>query len=158
MPDPYERHARTKDSSGWYDQHPRSARKAAAADDTAKRPPAKKDPGLCKAAHWKEPHRPVLRIRAFIWRRTPLCQWSVDWGRTEPRWSCAHEEICAGCGKILRTSIGNAECPDFRPVTEAQRLALERETAERQARVKARRYARRPAVDGPQGYRKPKGP
>jgi hypothetical protein len=156
MPDPYERHGR---ASGWDRWGPNPSRHqqraAAAADSAAKRPPAKKDPSLCKAAHWKEPHQPKLRIRPYIWRRMPLCQWSISWGRTEPSWSCAHEEICAGCGKTLRTSIGDAECPDFHPITETQRLALEREIAEWQARVTARR-ARRPVIDGPQGYRKKK--
>jgi hypothetical protein len=161
MPDPYERHARSP--AVWGPLRSRSQQRAAAAAEQVlpevvpegKRPPAKKDPSLCKAAHWKGPHQPKLRVREYSWRKTPRCRWGIFWRQPEPSWDCSHEEVCAGCGKVLRTSIGKTECPDFHPITEEQRDALERELERWRQRGAARR--RRPVIDGPQGYRKQKG-
>lgn len=158
MPDPYERHGR---GTGWDVWGPTPSRHqqraAAAADDAVKPPPAKKDKDLCKAAHWKGPHQPQLRVREYSWRKTPRCRWGIFWRQPEPSWECSHEEVCAGCGKVLRISISKTECPDFHPITEAERDALEREIERWRERVASRRYQRRPVIDGPQGYRKPKG-
>lgn len=161
MPDPYERHARTKDSSGWEGQNPRAARQAAAAEQVlpevvpeGKRPPGKKDPQLCKAAHWKGPHTPELRIRQVGWRRTLTCKWALSWGTENvPRYYCNHEAFCAGCGKVLSTSIGFNDCPDSHPVTDGERAEIDLDVE----RWRERRTARRqPVIDGPQGYRRRK--
>src|ERR1700733_12244637 len=124
MPDPYERHARPNgygdDFAGRMSR--RQARDAAAQEQLhpevvpqGKRPPGRKDPDLCKAAHWKGPHRPEIRVRANGWlggRRE--CGWGVSWraGEMHHAWFCRHEEVCAGCGKTLRGSkISSGECP-----------------------------------------------
>lgn len=150
MPDPYERHGRN--SWEWGTSPPRGQSRAAAADQglgSAKRPPAKKDPSLCKAQHWKGPHTPVFRIRQYGRQKT-VCKWGANWGKPEPRWHCAHEEVCSECGKVLSAFV-ESRCPDFRPITEAEQEALDREIA----RWAERRSVRhRPVIDGPQGYRK----
>jgi hypothetical protein len=156
MPDPYERHGRN--SWEWGPSPSRGQSRAAAADQElagAKRSPAKKDPDLCKAAHWKGLHRPKLHVREYGWRKKAQCKWTVRWGRDVPVWHCVHEEVCTGCGKILRIGIPAEECPDFHPVTEAEQDALEAEI-ERWRERRAARRLQRPVIDGPQGYRKKK--
>jgi hypothetical protein len=151
VPDPYERHARTKDLSGWESQNPRSARRVAATEPEVKRPPAKKDPSLCKAQHWKGPHTPVFRIRQYG-RQKSTCKWGPNWGKPEPRWHCAHEEVCSGCGKVLSVFVEN-RCPDFHEITEGE----QKQITEKIEQWALRRLARpRPVIDGPQGYRKRK--
>lgn len=154
MPDPYERHARTRDLSGAWGPNPgrRQARMAAAAEPVVKRPPGKKDPDLCKALHWA-PHKPVLRIREFSWKKPLKCAWRNFWSRDVPEWDCNHEEVCSGCGKVLRITVGAAGCPDFHEITETEQQALDTEIELWRVRRAARR---RPVIDGPQGYRKKK--
>jgi hypothetical protein len=162
MPDPYERHARTKDPSGWENQNPRSARQAAAAEQVlpevvpeGKRPPAKKDPNLCKGAHWKMPHKPELRIREYGFRKKDGCHWVIGWGRDEPAWWCLHEEVCARCGKVLRITVEREQCPDFHSIATEEQIELDLEI-ERWRERRAARRLKRPVIDGPQGYRKRK--
>jgi hypothetical protein len=119
-----------------------------------KRPPAKKDPDLCKVVHWKGPHEPELRIREYSWRKTPTCHWRIYWPRLDPVWACAHEKVCAGCGKVLTVFVPAEQCPDFHSITGAEELALEQEALRWAERLATRR--RRPVINGPQGYRKPK--
>lgn len=157
MPDPFERHSRN--AWEWGPAPPRGQARQAAADQelaTPKRPPAKKDRDLCKAQHWKGLHTPVMRIRhPAAWRRVSKCEWRASWGRPpEPRWHCYHEEVCSGCGKVLSMSVGADRCPDYRPVTAAEQAeideVIERWTTRRNRPIRTR-------IDGPQGYRKPKG-
>lgn len=153
MPDPYERHARTKDPSG-SDGNPgrRQSRAAAAAEDQAKRAPAKKDPSLCKVTHWKSPHEPAFQVRSYPWRKKPCC-WRLSWVDEVPEWGCWHQEACTGCGKVLRVSIPAKECPDFHPITEAEQAALAAEIE----RWRLRRAARVTPPKQRTGYRKRKG-
>jgi hypothetical protein len=158
MPDPYERHGR---ASGWDVWGPNPSRHqqraAAAADEAAKRPPAKKDPDLCKAVHWKGPHQPELRIRNFGWRRRMECHWGTTYlDHGDPRWHCVHEEVCAGCGKVLRISIGKFECPYFHEITDEETAAIQADYTRRAELLKNSRRAVRPVINGPQGYRKKK--
>jgi|HubBroStandDraft_1064217.scaffolds.fasta_scaffold436424_2 hypothetical protein len=150
MPDPYERHSRN--AWEWGPNPARSqSRAAAAAEPVVKRPPAKKDPSRCKAAHWKGPHTPALRRRTYGWRRDTPCRWDVSWAGDSPAYFCEHEAFCSGCGKVLATTVGFNDCPDSSPLTDEQRAALEAEIERRRLRRAAR--VRRVA-DGPQGYRK----
>lgn len=158
MPKRFERHAR----SAWEWGTPGSRRDelARAVGEPAGKAPGKKDRNLCKAAHWKAPHQPQLRLQEFGWRRTVGCKWAVSWHSKdgEPSWHCAHEEFCSGCGKVLRPGIGDEECPDFHPVTDAEREAIKAERAEHEARVAAlrarNRWQPKPPVTGKQGYRR----
>lgn len=160
------RHARGK--SDWGVNPSRlAARDAVVAEQShpevvpqGKRPPGKKDPSLCKAAHWKGPHQPVLRMQEYGWRRSTACKWGPSWPVPdgEPSWRCSHEEVCKGCGKVLRISIEAWECPDFHPVTDEERAAIEAERVEHEARVAELRernhWKPRPVITGPQGYRR----
>jgi hypothetical protein len=160
VPDPYERHGRGDGRDAWGPVPSRSQARAAAAAEQVipevvpegKRPPGKKDPDLCKAAHWKGPHQPKLYIRDSGWRKR-RCYWGNAWGRDVPVWFCAHEEVCIGCGKVLHISIPAEQCPDYHAITEAEQAVLDEEVE----RWRQRRLARRqPVIDGPQGYRKRK--
>ena len=152
------RHARGKDD--WGTQPGRSAQRAAAAVEPEKRAPGKKDRDLCKAAHWKGLHQPELRMKSYGWPRKGICLWAVSWRSKngEPVWHCGHEEYCSGCGKALRASIGDSECPGFREITDADLARIEAERAESEVRVAAartrNRWRPRPAITGPQGFRR----
>jgi hypothetical protein len=159
VPKRFERHAR----SAWEWGTPGSRRAElarAVSDDPAGKVPGKKDRNLCKAAHWRGPHRPELRMREFGWRRAAACKWAVSWRSKdgEPSWHCAHEEVCTGCSKILRQFVPIGECPDFHPITAGEREAIEAERAEHDARVVATRARSRrqpkPPVTGRQGFRR----
>jgi hypothetical protein len=165
MPDPFERRSRANGCcEGWYSQPPRSQLRsdaiAAGEREPARKAPARKDPALCKAAHWKGPHQPELRLQQYGWRPA-ACKWAFSWRKPgEPSWCCSHEEVCSGCGKILRTGIDDAECPGYHPITDGERDALYARRREEQARIaEARAHGRwqpKPPVTGPQGYRRPK--
>ena len=151
MPDPYERHARSSEND-WGGNAPRSAsRRAAASDETVKRPPGKKDPDLCKALHWKGPHVPEFRLREHGWR-SKSCGWTTEWALKGPHWACGHEEVCSGCGKVLEAFPGR-RCPDYREITDSERTEIEEKIRQWEQR---RRRPFRSRIDGPQGYRKPK--
>jgi len=158
MPKRFERHART--AWEWGTPGSRRDEVARAVNEPAAKAPGKKDRNLCKAAHWKGPHQPELRMQTFGWRRTASCKWAVSWRSKdgEPLWHCAHEEFCSGCGKVLRTGIGDEECPGFHPVTDDERAAIEAERAEHEVRVadvRARNHWQpKPPVTGKQGYRR----
>jgi hypothetical protein len=158
MPDQHERHGRSKWE--WGTPGARSQERAAAARDDPARSqvPGKKDSDLCKGAHWKAPHQPELQLRQPGWRRSRPCEWDISWRDPDkPSWYCAHEEVCSGCGKILRTGIEADECPRYHPITDAERAALDVKRAERETRVAAARgrWRPKPPITGPQGYRKP---
>lgn len=179
MPDPYERHGQADD--GWSGQPSRSQlRRIAATEDgatsqavddpavVAKRAPGKKDPALCKDTHWKEPHQAALRAKEFgwhdaRWQRNSGCGWTLAWSVRKRRdvtgFRCIHEEVCTGCGKILRDRIPGQDCPDFRPITAEERAAIDAELERRKERAAEWRAQRqpRPSITGPQGYRKRKG-
>ena len=148
-----DRHAETSD--GYESEPSRSQqRRMAAQDDPAvRRPPGKKDPGLCKAAHWAKPHVPVFRLHD---ERKP-CHWWINWFG-EIAWDCNHMQACSGCGKILDHFVKGKRCPDWREATPEETARLERELEEKLLRIAAFRARRvkRPVITGPQGYRKPK--
>jgi hypothetical protein len=156
MPDPTERHGKSDD---WSAQPSRSQLRRMAVTDEAKRSPARKDRDLCKAAHWKGPHEPAIVFAGHVFHKGP-CRWSPMWdgeaGGYRAGWMCLHEERCGNCGKVLRMSLARTECPDF----EAAKGLLPAAEAEAEAATK-RHYAwrekhssRKPAITGPQGYRK----
>jgi hypothetical protein len=163
MPDPFERYSRANGCcEGWDSQPSRSQLRTAAvtADEgqPAKKGRGKKDPALCKAAHWKGPHQPEFRIRDYGYRTHGVCEWRASWFKEEPGWFCLHEETCAGCGKILRDRLPKQECPDFHPIAPQEKAAVEDKIARRSELTAARssRYKRKPVITGPQGYRKRK--
>jgi hypothetical protein len=164
MPDPFDRHSRAGRRDCAESQPSRSRQRTGAAAEhlhpeivpQGKRPPAKKDPDLCKAAHWKGPHKPgPLQKRQPFWRRDTPCRWGTSWSGEEPRWECWHEETCSGCGKVLRTGISGRECPEWHPMTDAERAAVDAKI-ERHREFLAGRAGHRPVITGPQGYRRPK--
>lgn len=151
MPDPYERHARTKDPSGWEGQNPRSARKLAAEEPPAKTPPSKLKHGECKGPDgWKPQHTRVLVLRKLGIARG--CEWGLDWRNDGPRWFCRHEAHCADCGKLLEQDISYA-CPDRHPVTDEDQARLDQQLETRK-RWKVRSHKEEKARTS---YRKPKG-
>jgi len=160
MPDPFERRSRPNGCcEDWSGQPSRSQLRtsAVAADvrEPARKAAGKKDPALCKAAHWKGPHRPELRVSQYRWPQKRGCRWDASWSRDEPGWFCDHEEACAGCGKILRSRIPRAECPDFVPIAPGQHAAIMAGIRRREDELAASRARfRKPPVTGPQGYRK----
>lgn len=160
MPSQFERHARSKWEWGTSGSRNNELARAVRDDPAKKAAPGKKDPSLCKTAHWKGPHQPELRLLTFGWRRAMGCRWAVSWrSKKEPSWDCNHEEVCSGCGKILRISIDKEECPDFHPITADERAAIAAKQAEDEARIAAavaknpNRW-RKPVITGPQGYRR----
>jgi hypothetical protein len=160
MPGPFERRSRPNGScEGLYSQPSRSQlRSAAVAADVrepARKAPGKKDPALCKAAHWKGPHKPGLIKNEPLFRREFPCRWDASWTADGPEWFCYHEERCARCGKVLRSRVGREECPEFRPITDDELAAIEAEI-KRHEGIRAARAARKPVITGPQGYRKRK--
>jgi hypothetical protein len=155
VPDPYERHSRN--SWEWGPAPARGQTRAAAADQgqglaPAKRPPAKKDKSLCKAAHWKGPHTPEPRLQQSL---RPRCGWEIAWDDSRPRYFCYHEAVCTGCGKITSTSISFGDCPDSRPLTPERRAEIELEIRRREERT-AEWRAHRQVIEGTQGYRRKK--
>jgi hypothetical protein len=56
---------------------------------------------------------------------------------------------------VLRTSIGDRECPEWHPITDAERSRVEAEI-ERRREHRSARAERKPVITGPQGYRRPK--
>jgi hypothetical protein len=158
MPSEHERHSRPNGCcEGIYSQPSRSQQLAAVVAEQqhpgvvpqGKRPPGKKDPSLCKAAHWKGPHRPEVVKREVIPGRVPACGWQVSWTGDTSWWSCQHEERCGGCGKVLRHILGD-DCPDWHPMTGAERTAADDEIRRHQEH----REGRKRVIAGPQGYRK----
>lgn len=148
MPDPLERHGK---GDGWDPLPSRSRLRRMAVTDEAKRSPGRKNRDLCKAAHWKGPHKPDLRKMAH---RDWPCRWGLDWAGDEPRWSCFHEEYCLGCGKVLRIQIGGEECPEWHPVTVEDQVRIDA-SRQRQETIRADLAARKAARISV-GYRKPR--
>lgn len=160
MPDPFERHSRPNgccDDRVSQPSRSQMRRMATADDGEPRQAPARKDRVLCKATHWKRSHKPEIRAAkdGFMARRD--CRWGTSRADPdEPSWHCFHEEVCAGCGKVLRISVEPGECPDFHPITGAERAAVEADITRRRDLI-AQQNARRPVISGPQGYRKRKG-
>ena len=157
MPDPYERHSRSRWE--WGSPGSRSQERAAAAqDDPAKtRTPGKKDPDLCKGQHWKSGHTPALRVRIPYFRKSKVyCYWGLPYwdDDADAAWYCSHEEYCSGCGKILLTRISNAQCPQYHEITKTEKASVEREREERAVRRASWKKRPRKVITGPQGYRK----
>lgn len=146
MPDPNERHGK---GDGWGSLPSRADLvRQAAMDSAPRRAPAKKDHSLCKDTHWKGPHTPEIRQSKGM---RPECKWYSSYiEQGKPVWGCVHEEVCSGCGKILRIKVGNDECPDFRPITDEELEAIKK-WADRVAGIRA---SRKPLIKGRQSYRK----
>lgn len=160
MPKRLERHARSSWEWGTPGSRHDDLARAVQDDPAKKTPPGKKDPSLCKAAHWKGPHQPELRMLTFGWHRDRPCEWAISWRSRngEPIWHCNHEEVCSGCGKVLRVGISDEECPDFHPITADEQAAIEAKQAENDARIASQPWRRhKPVITGPQGYRKKRG-
>lgn len=159
MPDPAERHSKHSED-GWGSQPSRSQQRRAAAVEDDRPSPGRKNKAVCKAAHWKGPHQPVLRMRSFA-RLRLTCRWGHRWNRENPiTWNCHHQEYCAGCGKILRDVIPAGECPDKVALTQDIIEGIRRKDREAEERLARWRELRRPVIapviTGPQGYRKKK--
>lgn len=153
MPDPYERHSRSRWE--WGSPGARSQERAAATQDdpTRNRIPGKKNPGLCKGEHWKGPHRTVLEPRYWTWHKGS-CGWRPSYNGDAPWWNCYHHEICEGCGKDFG-KVTPARCPGYHEITQAEQRAIDVEVAAHKQRVAARAVRKR-VITGPQGYRKKK--
>jgi hypothetical protein len=158
MPDPYERHSRNRWEWGSPPGRSEMNRDAAQDDPARAHTPGKKDKDLCKTAHWRGPHQPELRmmLNPFNLKKRE-CGWGArGWiSEEEIHWYCYHDEICTGCGKVLRSFINKEECPGYHEITAEETAACE---AERQRRREFRvsYQIRKPIITGPQGYRKPK--
>lgn len=158
MPDPYERHARPG-KHAHFGEEPKgthSQARAAASGESAKRPPGKKDPDLCKTQHWKSGHTPALRVRIPYFRKSKIyCYWGLPyWDSDGVTWYCSHEEYCSGCGKILLTRISGTRCPDYHDITRTEQACIEKERKEREIRRSSWKMRPRKIITGPQGYRK----
>jgi hypothetical protein len=162
MPDPNERHSRSKWDYGQGAPRSGSLRAAAADDpDPARRAPGRKDKARCHANRGG-PHVPVLRKSRYGWARPgePQCRWEPDWSARDReysgiRWRCLHFEACEKCGKHLTMQISRDRCPDY-PGVPAQRAEALAEVEERNQRMgEHAAWRRRRRWDIP-GYRKRK--
>jgi hypothetical protein len=158
MPNPYERHSRDRWEWGSPPGRSELKREAAEDDPVHAHTAGKKDKHLCKAAHWKGPHQPVLRVSLHPTKLTKReCKWNFSsWRGDEVSWWCFHDEVCAGCQKVLRTHLGDRECPDYHDITPEEHAACEAQKAEREERLAWWERQRKPVITGPQGYRRPK--
>lgn len=155
MPDPFERHSKSRWE--WGTAAPRSQQRAAAADDDPlkERVPGKKDKNACKAAHGG-PHVPVLMLDG-----NTECCWDPMWvsrsGEIEPGWRCHHRERCQNCGKHFRYGfqLRPEECPLYSPEIPPEVWEECQERELRRSKWMVRRQPR-PPITGPQGYRKRK--
>jgi hypothetical protein len=168
MPDPFERHAKSK----WdYGSEPaRNQQRAEAANDDPgrKRKPKKKSPDACKQNHWG-PHEYVLFKERTVKDPNPPCRWSPiirykSPVECEPEWFCHHVLKCKHCGRIGGPTTGNSnwrngripaqQCPEFNPdVPDSVHEECEK-TLEHHFEFRARRAQRKPPITGPKGYRK----
>lgn len=155
MPEPYDRHSRSRWE--WGNPGARSQERAAAAQEpSVKRPPGKKDPDLCKGQHWKGPHTPEIEVNPSGWPMSRKeCGWGVSWvwGECKPVWYCRHVLICSGCGKDFGV-CPLAQCPLHHEITPEERAFLDEKIRESEERHSA--WRRKPIINGPQGYRKKK--
>lgn len=120
--------------------------------------PAKRSPGRKDTRQWcrgkqSREHVPVIVFRP-PWTRKPVqCEWSSRWVDDGVAWRCHHEEHCHACGKILRTSLADAECPAY-PGSPEQRAEAEVAAAIATQRWAEWRQSRRRVITGPQSYRR----
>lgn len=159
MPDPHDRHARSKWE--WGSPGQRSQERAAAAQDdpTRNKPPAKKDPDLCKGQHWKGPHTPEIEEnpKAWLGGKRRVCNWGLrSWVREDEDpfgWFCQHVLICSGCGKDFG-GVYFRRCPLYHDITRAEQEYLDGELAAYRKRRASWKTRTRRVIDGPTGYRK----
>lgn len=153
------RHSR-RTAADWDTQPSRSAELAAAVA-AEERDPEKRAPGRKDRKNYCKPnrgaHAPVMVMRPFL-SRPVSCQWTLKWDCRDrcwvPEWRCWHQEECGACGKVFRLMLGE-DCPNWHPVSAEERAALDAEI-ERRAQARQKWVSRRPAVAGPQGYRRPR--
>lgn len=143
MPDPYERHSRSRRE--WGSPGQRSQERAAATQDdpVRRKVPAKKDRDLCKGQHWKGPHTPEIELEYNQVTGQPgTCGWRGRWwSSSKPyNWTCSHVLRCSGCGKDFG-GASRGQCPRFHEITSEERQLIDAENAaaeERRARWKTR--------------------
>jgi hypothetical protein len=152
----FERHARSR--TDWDTQPSRSAERQAAAGEPERQAPGRKD----RRAHCKEnaggPHVPAVVFMAAVFRPDRGCEWMPSWSRKErgydgAGWYCRHEEHCSRCGKVLRVTVTDNECPAY-PGNPVQRADAEADALRAQERQDAWRQRKRKIITGPQGYRR----
>jgi hypothetical protein len=162
MPGQFERHSRNAWEWGAVPGRSDLTRQAAADDpEPVKRSPGKKDThtwcrGKVGAEHVKQ-----LERKYRTGGRT-TCGWFPAYRRKGfgIAWSCCHAEVCASCRKVFRTpwdGLTPQDCPLW-PGTPGQQAAAraEAERWEQRQREWYEKHPRKPAVTGPQGYRKKK--
>lgn len=154
MPDPYERHSRSRWEWGTPGSRSQERAKATRDDPARSRIPGRKNPDLCKGTHWKGPHDPRIEVNTSGWTGgREECGWSVwSWRSSEPYWWCRHVLICAGCGKNFG-GVPMSQCPLYHAVTPAEQAALDAEVT-RQDEHRAAWRIRKPVITGPQRYRR----
>jgi hypothetical protein len=63
-------------------------------------------------------HTPEVVVAAAGWMRSAYVKkchrppWKTTSGRPLMVWICNHQEVCTGCGRILRAGFGK-DCPDY---------------------------------------------
>jgi hypothetical protein len=121
------------------------------------RAPARKNTRhWCRGRPGREHQRQLREVQNSFHPRS--CEWRPRiWDSSEVAWHCAHEEFCAACGKILRTScqLALADCPAY-PGSPEQKAAAEAQAAQVTERYLTWSQRRNQQIHGRQSYRKPK--
>ena len=159
MPRRFERHKRTKWEWGLPARSAEVQEAARADPDPAKRAPARKDTRSWCKGKVGVGHAPELVLSPPVLTRW-ACEWSPGLWSSEDgsfpvKWRCCHREICQRCSKVLREpwELKRAECPAY-PGSGEQHAAAEAEAEKMSERHRAWWGRRRPAITGPQGYRR----
>ena len=158
MPQPNERHAKSKWE--WGSEPARSQQdRDAVTEPEHKRPPGKKNTKLWCKGHEGRPHQLAITLDGRYRTYQPgRCRWYPRWEWREKRyvlrWTCVHQETCTACGKVLRYqgSLGDADCPAYPGdgKQKAEALAQALEWQERRNRISLRK----PVITGPTHYRR----
>lgn len=171
MPDPFDRHSKSKWE--WGSEPARGQQRADAISDTPrkKRPP-RKQPDACKGNHW-DPH-----VYEVVKQAGTPCYWNAvlrfnkgSQVTCTPGWVCNHLRKCKFCGRIGESTDGAKfnwrsghikaeECPEYDayvPMTVRKACAVKLlEYNERMERFRSKMRPKKPPINGPQGYRKRK--
>jgi hypothetical protein len=169
MPDPWAGHSEKKWEWDTGLTHSEEVRRAVA-DDPEPAPQGrsrKSTRDWCKGRKGT-PHEPVLELTRTAHGQPGTCRWQPVFSWREKdftlHWRCAHQEVCARCGKILRDGYGGwrdktlalGECPVFPGTQEDWWEARDKAQASTDRyRAWWRTHQRKPAA-GPSHYRKPK--
>jgi hypothetical protein len=167
------RHARPGNRGYDYgDSQPSRSHELASAvtDDPAReKAPGRQKRGECKGPDgWHTTHDPVITWALDqLGREDRDCGWRPFgcWDKLlrvyayVPAWTCRHEEKCQRCSHLITQSYSMKQrCPLFtgQPVPASVLADCERKEAEAAERTSNWRWARKPVITGPQGYRKRK--